>query len=459
MLIGPSADTSLHMVHTRMRQRELLHSSKLLSSGNKYAGVSGQIEDFGGHRFSSGLQTRLKTENSARINIQHALSYVQTQVDGLNSAEQLILRMEELAYQATDPILNDYDRENIDLEFSALKKNLGGLSTEEQFGTRLFDPLAAHYADRFPVLGVSDGGWEKQEQIVDIGARRGTLHLWWDPTWQSDRLKVYHGANLLFDSGEYRSKHCFYFPDSANAKLVGAFDNFTLEFGSNNDTSTANTGNQGVSLHDKDIGTDFPSKTNQDELDWYAHPANNYDYKQFKTNEDYPKTSGTPYGETEIKFVVNEDGGGFPYPRQAGSSTVWGYYAEIEKSNLTEQSVLVDSEGGTLELYAIGFSTLDHLTVKDTRLASGALDALSEELGNLRYQMGVLAGEIAQFEVRLDVLDGKTFQQTKAFNTITGVDIAEEVTRFAKNKILDATTRHALIHSRVANERIIDLLF
>jgi len=456
MLIGPTADMSTHLTHSRIRKRELLHTSKLLSSGNKYSGDLGQVEDRGGHRFSSGLQARLKTEEAAQISVQHALSYVQTQTIGLRTVEEIVRRMEELAYEATDPVLNDYDREKLDLEFSGLKKSLAGLAAEEQFGTRVFDPLAAHYEDRFPVLGVSDGGWEKQEQMVDIGAKRGKVHLWWNPTWQTDRLTIYHGSDLLFDSGEYRSSHIQDFYNSSGS-ISGSYDNFTIEFGSATENITTNAGNQGVSLHDKDVDTSFPAKTTQEELDWYS--TFGYNYKKFKTGEDYPKAEGTPYGDTEIRFVVNEDAGGFPYTRQAGSSTVWEYYAEIEKSNLTDQAVLVDSEGGTLLMNAVGFSSLSHLTVKDARLAANALDTLSEELGNVRYQMGVIAGEIAQFEARLDVLSGKTYNQKKAFETITGIDMAEEVTRYAKNKILDSTTARALIHSRLANEKVMNLLF
>ncbi len=459
MVIGYTADTSMHIARSRIRQRELLHSSRLLSSGNKFEGTNGQVSDLGGHRFSSGIQARLKTEEAAKGNIQHALSFVQTQSDGVKTVARILSRMEELAYSSTDPMLNDYDREDLDIEFAALNQSLSGISSEKQFGSKLFDPLAARYEGRFPVLGVSDGGWEAQEQTVDIGAKRGKVHLWWNPTWQTDRMKVYHGSNMIFDSGEYRSNHWLNFPDSANAQLNGDFDYFTLEFGANVDNSTSDAGNTGVSLHDKDIETEFPSNTTQTELDWYSD--NNFDYKSFKTNDDYPKMAGSPYGDTEIKFVVNEaenTPGGFPYTRQAGSSTVWEYYAEIEKSNLTDQSVLVDSEGGTLELNAIGFSDLSHLSVKKARLAASSLDTLSEELSNIRYQMGVMAGEIAAFEARLDVLSGKTYHEKIALGNTTGVDMGQELTRMAKNQILESATSRAMLHSRLSTKRILDLI-
>jgi flagellin-like hook-associated protein FlgL len=454
MVIGSTAGTSMHVARSRIRQRELLHSSRILSSGNKFEGTNGQVSDLGGHSFSSGMQARLKTEEAAKGNIQHALSFVQTQSDGLKTVARILSRMEELAYHSTDPILSESDRQNLDIEFGALNQSLSGISSEKQFGTKLFDPLAARYEGRFPVLGVSDGGWETQEQTVDIGAKRGKIHLWWNPTWQTDRMKVYHGSNMIFDSGEYRTTHLL-----PGGREFGGFDNFTIEFGGNTQNSTVNAGNTGVSLHDKDVGTEFPAKTTQGELNWYS--SKNFDYKKFKTNDDYPKTFGSPYGDTKIKFVVNEaenTPGGFPYTRQSGSSTVWEYYAEIEKSNLTDQSVLVDSEGGTLELNAIGFSDLSHLSVKSARLAASSLDSLSEELGNIRYQMGVMAGEIAAFEARLDVLNGKTYHEKIALENTTGVDFAQEVTHMAKNQILESATSRAMLHSRLSTKRILDLI-
>jgi flagellin-like hook-associated protein FlgL len=460
MVIGSTADTSMHVARSRIRQRELLHSSRILSSGNKFEGINGQVSDLGGHSFSSGMQARLKTEEAAKGNIQHALSFVQTQSDGLKTVARILSRMEELAYHSTDPILSENDRHNLDIEFGALKQSLSGISSEKQFGTKLFDPLAARYESRFPVLGISGGDWQPQEQTVDIGAKRGKIHLWWNPTWQTDRMKVYHGSNMIFDSGEYRTTHLL-----PGGREFGGFDNFTIEFGGNTQNSTANAGNTGVSLHDKDVGTEFPAKTTQAELDWYLtnQPFLSFpvDYKKFKTNDDYPKTFGSPYGDTEIKFVVNETEnvpGGFPYTRQSGSSTVWEYYAEIEKSNLTDQSVLVDSEGGTLELNAIGFSDLSHLTVSNARLAVSSLDTLSEELGNIRYQMGVMAGEIAAFEARLNVLNGKTYHEKIALNNTTGVDLAKELTHMAKNQILESATARAMLHSRLSTERVLDLI-
>ena len=111
-----------------------------------------------------------------------------------------------------------------------------------------------------------------------------------------------------------------------------------------------------------------------------------------------------------------------------------------------------------MELYAVGFSGLEHLSIKSSRLAASSLDALSEERGNVRYQMGVLAGEMAAFETRMDVLSGKTQKERLALEKVSGVDLAYEMTKMAKNKILEEATSRAMLHSRISAQHVLDLI-
>ena len=111
-----------------------------------------------------------------------------------------------------------------------------------------------------------------------------------------------------------------------------------------------------------------------------------------------------------------------------------------------------------MEIYAVGFSELEHLSIKSSRLAASSLDALSEERGNIRYQMGVLAGEIAAFETRMEVLGEKTQNERFALEKVSGVDLAYEMTKMAKNKILEEATSRAMIHSRLSAQHVFDLI-
>ena len=111
-----------------------------------------------------------------------------------------------------------------------------------------------------------------------------------------------------------------------------------------------------------------------------------------------------------------------------------------------------------MELYAVGFSGLEHLSIKSSRLAASSLDALSEERGNVRYQIGVIAGEVAAFEARMNVLGTKTQKETIALEQASSVDLAYEMTKMAKNQILESATSRAMLHSRLSTERVLDLI-
>ena len=72
--------------------------------------------------------------------------------------------------------------------------------------------------------------------------------------------------------------------------------------------------------------------------------------------------------------------------------------------------------------------------------------------------MGVIAGEVAAFEARMDVLGDKTHKETLALEQVSSVDMAHEMTKMAKNQILEEATSRAMLHSRLSAQRVFDLI-
>jgi flagellin-like hook-associated protein FlgL len=72
--------------------------------------------------------------------------------------------------------------------------------------------------------------------------------------------------------------------------------------------------------------------------------------------------------------------------------------------------------------------------------------------------MGVIAGETAAFEARMDVLDDKTHKERLALEKVSSVDMAHEMTKMAKNQILEEATSRAMLHSRLSAQRVFDLI-
>ncbi len=447
MIIGTSVDSSIHLAHQMKRQREVEAASQRLASGSKVERIE---RDTGAFHFTARLDGQIRTDQAAANNLRNAITYVQTKSDGLRTVDRVLFRMDELAIRASDVALTTRDRLRYQSEFSSLQTHLGQLVTEKFNDDPLYDPQAAKYADVYPVAGVSNGGWKKQEKKVDIGALSGSIRLWWNSTWQTDRLKVYQGNSMLFDSGEFRASHWGNFPDPDEPGLEGAGDLHQIDFSPGYVKVTSDPANLGVSLHDKDAFNDLKSATGDAEWAWYGGDSGmRTQIDKYRTPEDYPK-SGVPDGDsTEIRFVVNEDAGGFPFPRRPSSSTIWYFEAEIAKANLPTKEVLASADGSTIELQNIGFSTLSELNLDTLAGALNALDVIKLEQENIRYQQGVAGSEISRFRTQAEVLERKTSVEARAMSRIVDADFADESTRLAKNLLLSDSSSAILAQARL----------
>ena len=465
MIIGPSVGSSVNLVHQFQRQRSIEGATHRLASGSK----ANRIErDTGAFHFTARMDGQIRVDQAAAANLNNAITYVQTQSDGLRSVDRVLFRMDQLAMKASDPTLNSRDRIRYHTEFSSLQTHLEYMLVEKFNDEPLYDPQAALYADAYPVSGVSDGGWEMQEQEVDIGALSGGIRLWWNPTWQTDRLKIYQGASMLFDSGEYRAQHWLNYPVypdhpdptyQGESELKGSSDRFLIEFAPGSVNVTEAPDNVGVSLHDKDGLSDFRAATSEEEFNFYfSNDTLRKRLTQYQTAEDYPKSQAPSGDSTKIRFVVNEDAGGFPNIRAPGSSTVWDYQAEIIKSTLPSKSVLANSDGSFMEIQNIGFSNLSELSLKTLDGALTAMDVISLEQENLRYQQGVIGAEISTFRSQIDMLERKTMVEVGAVARIADTNFAEETTNLAKNLLMRDTSAAITTQARVNATNVINLL-
>ena len=91
-----------------IRQREISKSSNRIASGQRLSADPSQ--DSGAYRISKRLEMESKFSSSTQKNLENAYTLAQQQSDIISSAEELIKRMNTLAYEATDPTSNDFDR-------------------------------------------------------------------------------------------------------------------------------------------------------------------------------------------------------------------------------------------------------------------------------------------------------------------------------------------------------------
>jgi flagellin len=114
-----------------------------LSSGFK---IQGPADDAGGLAVSMKMQAALRRTDALVTNIGNAVSFLQTQDGALDSANQIVARMSELAALSTDKTKNTTDLANYDTEFTDLKAQLTSLTSEKFNSVDLFGAAATTLA-------------------------------------------------------------------------------------------------------------------------------------------------------------------------------------------------------------------------------------------------------------------------------------------------------------------------
>ena len=111
-----------------------------LSSGNR---INNPADDAGGLAVAYKLNSKANRTTAILQNTQNALSYMQVQDSGLQTAGKIVDRMSELRVMAQDITKNSQDIENYSKEFIELQSQLNQVSKEKFNGISLFASDAA----------------------------------------------------------------------------------------------------------------------------------------------------------------------------------------------------------------------------------------------------------------------------------------------------------------------------
>ena len=106
-----------------------------LSSGKKF---SDSKEDSGAYRQAVILESDIGRKKHTLNNLQNLISFSQSQLNGLNQAGEIVLRMNELAQLSLDEMKTNADRANYDFEFQELAQQLDSINKMNFNGLDLF---------------------------------------------------------------------------------------------------------------------------------------------------------------------------------------------------------------------------------------------------------------------------------------------------------------------------------
>lgn len=104
---------------------------KQLSTGNRFADLREGAGDFA---IAEHLRGQVKAMESAKNNAENANSFVQVAEGGLNEQSNILIRLRELAIQASSDTFGDDERKLINVEFQQLRQEFDRIAQTTSFG-------------------------------------------------------------------------------------------------------------------------------------------------------------------------------------------------------------------------------------------------------------------------------------------------------------------------------------
>lgn len=171
-MLGKWSATGLSILSNMNRHYNAMSKSMLrISTGYR---INSAADDPAGLAISEKMRAQIRGLNMASKNIQDGISLVQTAEGALNETHAMIQRMRELAVQASNDTLTDSDRQQLDLEFQELKKEIQRLSKDTEFNTKTL--LNGDYSTNgLKIQAGANAGQTIELFINDMGA--GALGL------------------------------------------------------------------------------------------------------------------------------------------------------------------------------------------------------------------------------------------------------------------------------------------
>ncbi|MEZ7173009.1 flagellin [Sporosarcina sp. OR05] len=146
-----------------MHQSQIALSMERLSSGKR---INRAADDPAGLAISEKMRAQIRGLQVAQRNIQDSISMFQTAEGALNETHAILQRMRELSVQAANGTMTDVDREQLELEFQELKKEVQRISKDTEFNTK---PLLDGSQSSFKTQAGANAGQSIEFTIGNMG--------------------------------------------------------------------------------------------------------------------------------------------------------------------------------------------------------------------------------------------------------------------------------------------------
>jgi flagellin-like hook-associated protein FlgL len=464
---------SVHFLTENMERISMLTKgsvNKILSAGNavKRAAID---KGAGEVSFAANLSFDSASKRNSINAFQNAISYMQMQEATLMQAEKIYQKMITLASMASDPSMNQSDRQLLNNQFESLRQESLALNKATFNGSYLFDELAASTEYKIDFASgltndtpPNDPGPPKVWEVTkDVLYNSGTMSIDVNSGTVGDRYMLKQGNLTIFDSGSW---------DTAGSAKTYDYDRFEVEYSPDRGTSfkfvPLSDGNS--SSIDLD-GADGIKGTADDGV---LPSDSTFDNKNYYLGNLGLSDDGTASGmdtRKDIEYTTqgqvssaNPDPDTTELTLRIESTTLFQIGAEFKLpeaedfnvGNIGDLQVTMSPLGlGLMLEQDSGFPVISIATAAD---AAKALDSISNEIAGVTEQLGKLSGNYAKVEFSMNAVRKQLAIQDSTLSRISDGGFAEELTQLSKARIIRAQSASLMTQAMSINEDIVNML-
>ena len=373
----------------------LAKSTEKLSSGYR---INRAADDAAGLAISEKMRAQVRGLNRASDNAQDGISLIQTAEGAMDQQHAILQRTRELLVQASNSGVLDGTAENdfqkIQDEMDTLKSEYERINTDTEFNRKKL--LDGSYKDQYLQLGANNS------QGINVTIKTTA----WDPKLYltKDSTAADSAANHVADGKEFNDKI------------------FTLE-----DT------------HSKTVnGTKFIKGAN-----------NKYNAEGIDDDLDALNTALGKFNDANFADADDADN----KAAYAAAKTL-GYTVDMTSATTAKASIKTATD-------AIAAATdVTETSVKDVngKAISGLLDNVDTMIKSVTTERSKLGAVQNRLEYTVKVDDNTSENLQSAESRIRDIDMADEMTRFSKESILQQAATSMLAQANQSNQGVLSLL-
>jgi len=445
-------------------ENKLAASMERLSSGVK---ITKPGDNPSGMAISNKMRAQIKALDQAGDNSADAVSVMQIADSALNETTSVLQRIRELSVQAANDTNTYEDRQSIQAEIDELMKEVDRISSDTEYNTKTLldgssdtrvytDPKCATRINISDQVNVGD-----YKFTVDANAAKATCSLPSEGDITTDGSISINGISVDVTSGMSHDEYLDKMREAATkAGCELAYDgaNYSL-------TSTLYGSEAQI---DVSISKDLAEQTGYSGKPGYSLDAATNQYKSSFKGEDAQVTlgngfsnSGSVYADGNRVYITDKNG--YSVDFLLNSDAPLGQEVNME---VTDIGKMVIQTGGNefqtidVRIPEISAETLylDSIDVTVVNGASRAITIADEALAKVNEARSRIGAYQNRLEYTENSLSEASENMTSAYSTLMDTDMAEEMTEYTQQNILEQAAISVLSQANELPQQVLSLL-